>query len=608
MTYCAAWKKDDKVFLVSDTAISNEKKESEYDIGSFGERFGIYDNYSVKESKIKIVKVNEKIAIAFSGIVKNAKEAINSFLINIEFNSIEKSLKKLEESNENSDFELIIISSEEKNCIYYFNGLKVIEINDYVDIGSGKDKEYFSKNISYYINSPNKLIELNRDDLLLRRNYDFDAEEHLVDVLAYIQTLSLSDNLIEFGAGGLFFGLYIENEIKWCRDLLYYIYDDSLSSFRTVSVNERLGMVFSYSDYNRIFRCYSNDISEYGEIVGNKYLQKSIYKSLVESFSDYVILYNKSSSNIIVNKINKWPYNTFFKIWLKRNEDNTKYAFAFSYYYEILKEFIDDMNGDVKLYNIACPKEYFTPREDYVGQFTIDDVDDIEVEYDYDLRSLDVEYKGINEFIYMMDKNVCEQHNIVIIDYRYLFDTILEKYNEYNFAQINLKNLNLESLITTCFRNIIASSDFERYGFYIIKDKNDPCIINDFSIYDWICSYNNCKIHESLNSKSKVALSKFTFEAIKKYYFDERYFGIDKLIICCDNIEINEVLSYAPKKNVESENPDIFLIRNFNHDTNIDGRFKYCVLNYVIPYMMGYNYDQIRWLEAGYDPNSEEYN
>ncbi|MBA2904826.1 hypothetical protein FHU23_001448 [Clostridium saccharobutylicum] len=32
------------------------------------------------------------------------------------------------------------------------------------------------------------------------------------------------------------------------------------------------------------------------------------------------------------------------------------------------------------------------------------------------------------------------------------------------------------------------------------------------------------------------------------------------------------------------------------------------VLNYVIPYMMGYNYDQIRWLEAGYDHNSEEYN
>ncbi|AGX42596.1 hypothetical protein [Clostridium saccharobutylicum] len=126
-------------------------------------------------------------------------------------------------------------------------------------------------------------------------------------------------------------------------------------------------MVFSYSDYNRIFRCYSNDISEYGEIVENKYLQKSIYKSLVESFSDYVILYNKSSSSIIVNKINKWPYNTFLKIWLKRNEDNTKYAFAFSYYYEILKEFIDDINEDVKLYNIICTKEHFSPTEDYVG-------------------------------------------------------------------------------------------------------------------------------------------------------------------------------------------------------------------------------------------------
>lgn len=605
MTYCAAWKKEGKVFLISDTAISQNCKETEFHIGSFGEHFGIYNNYSVKESKIKIVKVNNKIAIAFSGMVTEAKDAIDSLKINIEYYNLETALNLLEETNPNSGFELIIISHEAKNKIYHFDGLKVIEINDFIDIGSGKYTEYFSKNVSDYINSSNKCIEVN-NILLLKKDYDFDEEEYLVDVLAYVQTLSLSKSLVKNGAGGLFFGLYIDTEVKWCRDLLYYIFNDEITNFRTVSVNERENMVFSYSDYNCILRCYSNDVGDYKELIENKYLQKSIYKSLVESFSDYVILCNMSNNDIFVTKINKWPYNNFFRIWMKRNEENTKYAFAFSYYYKILKDFIDNFNEDFKLYNIICKAESFVPREDYVGQFTLENVDDIEVEYDFDLRALEFDYKISQKFMKRVDESISRYHNIVIIDYKYLFDSVLEKYNKYKFAEINLDNLKLEPLINNYFRNI-ASKDFQKYGFYIIKDKDIPHTIDEFSLYNWLSDYDNCMVYETKNGESKKTVCKFIFEMTRKYYFDEKYFGIDKLIICCDDKQVNEVLSYLPQKNFESENPDIFLIRNCNQYTNMDGRFRYVVLDNAIPFMLGYNIHEIQLLESGYVPKQEEY-
>lgn len=597
--------KKDGVFLISDTAISKNKKESEPNIGSFGERFGIYGEHSIKESEIKIVKINDKIVIAYSGVVIDAKNAIDYFKINIDISNLEKSLEILEKSNEKPSFELIIVCNDGKNSIYYFNGLKVIEIDDFVDIGSGKDKQYFSQKVKDYTKDTNKRIEIHEEVLILQKDYKFDEDEHLVNVIAYVQGLSVSENLLQYDAGGLFFGLYIKNDIKWCKDLLYYIFNGDIENFKTVSVIERFDTVFSYSDYNNIIRCYSNDIDEYKDIAENKYIQKHICKALMENFPKYIILSNNSNNNIFINKISKWPYNNFFKMWMKRNENNTKYAFAFADYNENLSELVENINDDIKLYNLICEDEGFMPREDYMGQYSLDKVEDIEIEYDYDLRSLEYDYQINDKFIIAIDENIDKFYNIVVIDYKYLFDGILEKYNEYKFAKINLQDLKLELLIDNYFINI-ASKEFDKYVFYIIKDNSDPCLIGSFSIYDWLRKYDNCEIFEVENGEAKNVLCKFIFEIMRKYYFDEKYFSIDKVILCCDNLEVNGILKYLPKINIEFENPDIFLIRNLNYYTNMDGRFRYVVLDYALPFMLGYNNHQIALLESGYDPKDEE--
>lgn len=79
------------------------------------------------------------------------------------------------------------------------------------------------------------------------------------------------------------------------------------------------------------------------------------------------------------------------------------------------------------------------------------------------------------------------------------------------------------------------------------------------------------------------------------------------MIICCDNIEVAEVLTYAPQKNIDSQNRDIILIRNLSYDTSMDGRFIYVVLDYALPFMMGYNISEIWLLESGYNPKYAGY-
>ena len=89
---------------------------------------------------------------------------------------------------------------------------------------------------------------------------------------------------------------------------------------------------------------------------------------------------------------------------------------------------------------------------------------------------------------------------------------------------------------------------------------------------------------------------------IKSYYYEEKFFLLDKLIFCCDNNETNELLTYfSPEYNMENTNPDILLIRNLNSLTEMNGRFRYVVIDYAIAFMFNLNIEQIGLLESGFD-------
>ena len=66
MSYCIAWKHDNNVFMLSDTAISSRVDEPSVLYNSMGEgqttRFGYY----VEEGLLKLIKIADDFAVSFA--------------------------------------------------------------------------------------------------------------------------------------------------------------------------------------------------------------------------------------------------------------------------------------------------------------------------------------------------------------------------------------------------------------------------------------------------------------------------------------------------------------------------------------------------------------
>ncbi|EHJ00580.1 hypothetical protein CDLVIII_4043 [Clostridium sp. DL-VIII] len=439
---------------------------------------------------------------------------------------------------------------------------------------------------------------------LFSKNDKFNPDKHLVNVISYIQLLSKAKNMFSEGVGGLFSGLYLNKEIIWCSDLLYYIFDGDIDKFKTVSVVERFNSVFSYSDYNKIIRYYCNGVNDDERVVTDEYAQNSIIKSLIESFPDYVAVYNIKDKRIAVLETDKWPYNQLFKMWIRRRKNKTKYAFLFSSIFMHLNDIIiNSSKDDLELYNLKVEKVPFEIREDCVGALcsNIEDVEDFDIEYDYDLRSLELNDGYSSDKCSILENTISKYHNILIVDYRFLYEIIDEKYNQYKFAGVRLEQLDLELLVQKNFYGV-SSQEFNEYGFYIIKSKKDSGCIDKFSLTEWIKKYDNCTLIEVDDDKYEKELISIILKTIAKYYYDEKYFCIDKLILFCDNSYINEILQFVPKINMEIDNPDIILIRKINHDTEMDGRFRYVICDNAVAMMLGYSEKEFLLLESEYDP------
>lgn len=74
MSYCIAWKKDNHVFMVAESAISTIADNIESDVSTFGEIQGLYGQYYVQEGKLKILRVHENFIVGFAGDTSIAEE------------------------------------------------------------------------------------------------------------------------------------------------------------------------------------------------------------------------------------------------------------------------------------------------------------------------------------------------------------------------------------------------------------------------------------------------------------------------------------------------------------------------------------------------------
>lgn len=586
MTYCAAWKKSDKVFLIADSAISSFNNKIDIEYSSFGEKQGLYDSYYVNESALKIIKINNKMAICYSGDKKTAEEAIEYIKIFIEDLSIDQMLENLKLNFKDGEqkFELIIVYYENGNKIYYFKGKEYFVVEKFIDIGSGKDIGGLSEKLKKFIYDNEKLPN--------------ETDSHLAGVITYIQSISMKNNFYNFGVGGAFFGICMDEELTWCKDLHYYIYEENLNEFNYVSIVSRYDGIYSASGFNNSIRYFYNQGTN-SEILSNTYIQEKIRKILINSIPDYFVFYSTLYNNIYILNIEKFSHTSIFRMWMRRQGDKTKLAFVFN------PDFVDrllsnknNMSMYPDFFNVPYIRENFITRENFISNGIISNqIDDINDTFDYDLRQYKVNFNCKNFEI--IHSTISEFKNLIILDYNYFCEIVSEKYEIYKNSGITMEVLEFSKVIETYLPDI-ASDDFNDYGLYVVKNSVDNVLIDGFSMDDWFKAYGNCRFIIDLNNNYKTELKGIVFEAIKNYYFDESYFHLDKIIICCEDKGVNEVLSLVPLVNFEEESPNILLIRNMNALTVMNGRFKYIVIDYAVGYMFRLNINQIGILESGF--------
>lgn len=583
MTYCVAWKKDGIAFLSADSAISSFAEEPDIDYSTFGEKSGLYDKIYVSESALKLIEISNKCLATYSGNQEMALNVIEMLKNSIVYFDIETCLGNIMNSIDKDTYELeliILVYSNGSNRIYYFGNGKYYEVEDFVEIGSGKMIPHLSNEVK----------------LLVESNVELPSEpsSHLAGVITFLQCSSIKNQFFNYGVGGAFFGVQLNGNIIWADDITYYIYDDEFN-MHLVSIVSRYSAVFSASSDDNVVRYFFNQGTKI-DIDEDLYIQRKIRKILDTLVPNYFIFYNPQKNCVFFNEIDRWAHNSKFRYWLRRLPSETMYAFIFDPIHRMTLEMSYSDNYHPAFYNVAFKKEKFMRREDFYS--IVDKISNMSFDdetFDIDLRAakLDFEKKLYSD----LNDNVSKYKNIILVDYEFFCEILNEKYSMYSKHGVTMDEFCLPLLIKQ-FLKQIASDNFEEYCIYVIKKAKSNFVIGGVSITNLFNEYDNCYIVDANQQNYSIEFSGVVLELIKNYYHNDDYFHLDKLIICADNQELDTVLELVPRINIELEKPDIILIRNFNRLTNMDGRFRYVVIDYAISFMFGLTMDEIGYYES----------
>jgi hypothetical protein len=228
MTYCIGWRYGESVYLVADSLVTKETP-SVSPISSFGEVHVGSEGWFVEESLLKLMRVADDCAIAYSGSV-DVSISIVEFIsthycdaMNIEMllQSASNSLGPFSEFDSSS---LLIALSGEK-------GPRLIEWN--TSAGIVQSDAEFAEIGS--LCSP--VIQIPRMLLSFFRERDLPEEHSLAAITAMVQSFGIHYDHLSQGVGGVFCGLSVSaSGVKWQRDTRFILYDDEMSNVSRVSV------------------------------------------------------------------------------------------------------------------------------------------------------------------------------------------------------------------------------------------------------------------------------------------------------------------------------------------------------------------------------------
>lgn len=252
MTYCAGWKYDNTVFLLSDTAITKGSKPATSH-SSFGELHAQVRGEYVEESLLKLVPIGEGLVVAFSGDVELARKYLDFLRDSRTFAQSDTDLLNLLTtsmgpfSSDRTVALLLASSKPDGSCELLrwstTDGLDQAE-SDFYAIGSLS---------SYHAAlTPNLLSMLASNGL---------ASERILPIMtAIVQSYGVHDNLIDLNVGGLIFGIQTRGGIvSWQHDTNYVLYNSTNQEFSqsafisAMARDEMLLVSSSISDDIRVF-------------------------------------------------------------------------------------------------------------------------------------------------------------------------------------------------------------------------------------------------------------------------------------------------------------------------------------------------------------------
>lgn len=596
MTLGVAWKKEGSVYLICDSVSSYfENDEESTSVTSFGEREGRYGNtFSVKEDIKKLITLNENGYVSFAGDdVEEALEIIERLKLNLEYkSSIEECIESEKISSQTSEIIfnefLIILKDSGEPKIYYFNTSEytVEIIEEFKMIGSSQRISGFENELHSYIDE----LKLNKDEEML-----------FVDVLSSIQCASISnfENFLTEGVGGHFVGGYITNEnIVKCIPDLFYLFEDKQNH---VAIIARGNDTVLYSSFENRTLIYNE--SPRKNNLNKSQIEEYILKKIYTNIPSYVVRYDRERNvkhSYFIDK--KSLVNGFYYRQIRLGHVSTNIYYKFD---EALEElFENDINlNDIRL--LPKSKVFILPELDLVSSsYMIEEEvpENVELPKTFgDARYFDFPFEmiipnifGISGLEQLLDKKIKSFENIILIDGDFFEKILMERVQTINTMMKEIR-FDLESIIYRISN--IASKNIDDYIFILSGDeKKYGSLFNDL-IVEW----NKMGNFFTLNYNIEYCI----FDLIKSYYSNEEYFHVDKLIIISDCEEASSGLSIAPFNNRYSgyddySKLDIILGRNYNGETNMDGRFSYFVLDLDLWSGFGLDSNEIKIAENIY--------
>lgn len=545
MTYCFAWKTNNEVYIVADSLTSTKDSSIEYeaDHSSLGEKYGEYNSYFVAETDIKIYR-KENFIIAFSGdmeIYKEIKENLNLMVGQLTENEIINYLKGILEDAEI----IIVIMQNDTNELMLLNKREIKIVTDFVSIGSGKyiaDLDNVMKNFSQTFPD---FGDENIDDIQRKK---------ISAATAHLQLVSIKNNFLENGVGGTICGVCIyDNKVEWNDDLLYFFYDKNFENKKLTNVLIRQNTILTGSDFTGLTKLFRlPEVNDKLDEVNIRKINRSMIKNISSHIPRYIVFFSIELNNIYFYDTHRKTQTRLVRMFQRRSNIEAKWDIFTDPY--LVANFLLKYNNE----------KDFSPNFNYLEGFSTEyalrnqlidytqNIGDIDFEYDYydsPLENIEINIE-IDGYFKM---NLEEYENLIIINFDYLTNKILELRNYYKGLDVQFDSS--EILINLC---IFLKREWGLDKFEILAFSNSHQLF-----------YRKVDGLELTLTENRKEFYLFANKLLHNYYTNQNYFHLNKIFIIDDSPNFNGIFEILPEYNKEKAEADILIIKNQSDDSEV---------------------------------------